>query len=48
LMWSSDYPHNASTWPESQKTLDYLFEGVPAKERQLMTADNAARMYGLG
>lgn len=46
LMWSSDYPHNASTWPNSQATLDYLFEGVEESERQLMVAGNAERMYG--
>jgi predicted TIM-barrel fold metal-dependent hydrolase len=45
LMWSSDYPHNASTWPKSQEVLDYLFKGVPRAERQLMVAGNAARTY---
>jgi predicted TIM-barrel fold metal-dependent hydrolase len=46
LMWSSDYPHNASTWPHSQQVLEYLFKGVSPTERQQMVAGNAARLYG--
>ncbi len=48
LMWSSDYPHNASTWPNSQETLAYLFDGVPEDERLRMVAGNAERIYGWG
>ena len=48
LMWSSDYPHNANTWPKSAETLDYLFEGVAEDERQMIVAGNAERIYGLG
>lgn len=46
LMWSSDYPHNASTWPRSREVQEYLFQGVPAAERQMMVAGNAERVYG--
>jgi predicted TIM-barrel fold metal-dependent hydrolase len=48
LMWSSDYPHNDSTWPNSQATLDYVFAGVPDTDRSLIAAGNAERLYGLG
>jgi uncharacterized glyoxalase superfamily protein PhnB/predicted TIM-barrel fold metal-dependent hydrolase len=48
LMWSSDYPHQNSTWPNSAATLDYVFAGVPEDERRLMAAGNAERLYGLG
>ena len=48
LMWSSDYPHNDSTFPNSAKTLEYLFKGVPDDERQMIVAGNAERIYGLG
>ena len=46
LMWSSDYPHNDSTWPESGTLVQTLFENVDQKERELMTSTNARRMYG--
>jgi hypothetical protein len=29
-MWSSDYPHSDSTWPNSLKVIEEQFEGVPA------------------
>ena len=46
LMWSSDYPHLASTWPQSSQVLDYVFEGVPEIEREMMTSTNAELLYG--
>ena len=46
LMWSSDYPHNDSTWPSSQATIDHITEGVPADERHQIVAGNAAALYG--
>jgi predicted TIM-barrel fold metal-dependent hydrolase len=46
LMWSSDFPHGDSTWPDSQQVIAEQFEGVPEAERRLILHDNAARMYG--
>jgi predicted TIM-barrel fold metal-dependent hydrolase len=46
LMWSSDYPHTASTYPKSREVLDYLLEGVPVDERRQIAAGNAAALYG--
>ncbi len=46
LMWSSDYPHDRSTWPNSRDLLDGLFQGVPEDERRLLARDNARRLYG--
>ena len=46
-MWSSDYPHSDSTWPNSLKSLDEQFEGVPAEDRYKMVAGNAVRLYKL-
>ncbi len=45
LLWSSDYPHDRSTWPRSRELLDELFEGVPKEERRMMAGDNARRLY---
>ncbi len=48
IMWSNDYPHNGSTWPNSRDLLDGIFQGIPPAERHLISAGNAQRMYGLG
>lgn len=47
IMWSSDYPHPDTTWPNSQAAIDRQFVGVPDDERFKMTYGNAARLYGL-
>lgn len=47
MMWSSDHPHGGSDWPESWKTIDDHFDGVPEDEKQLILAGNAKRFYGL-
>jgi predicted TIM-barrel fold metal-dependent hydrolase len=47
IMWSTDFPHPASTWPNSSKVVEELFVDVPAAERQLIVCGNAARVYGL-
>lgn len=46
MLWSSDYPHQDSTWPNSQKMVQYLCGDIPAAERQKIVAGNAANLYG--
>jgi len=46
LMWASDYPHTDTTWPESKKTIDDAFTGIPAADKHKMVCENAARLYG--
>ena len=46
MMWSSDYPHGGSDWPESRAAIDGYFRGVPDDERHLILAGNALRIYG--
>ncbi|MQF68840.1 amidohydrolase [SAR202 cluster bacterium AD-804-J14_MRT_500m] len=46
LMWASDYPHAEATFPESQRILSEILEGVPQKERDQIVGGNCARMYG--
>lgn len=46
LLWSTDYPHNGSTWPESRNVIDRLMQGVPDKERHRILAGNVADLYG--
>jgi len=47
IMWSTDLPHPATTWPNSREIVERQFAGIPADERELITAGNAARIYGL-
>lgn len=48
IMWSTDYPHSNSDWPNSQRTLAYELRNVPAHEKQMIIRDNAASLYKLG
>ena len=47
LMWSTDYPHQASTFPNSRKFVDEKFAKVPENDRVKIVHDNAARLYGI-
>jgi predicted TIM-barrel fold metal-dependent hydrolase len=47
-MWSSDYPHSDSTWPNLMKIIEEQFEGVPTADKYKMIAGNAVRLYKLG
>jgi predicted TIM-barrel fold metal-dependent hydrolase len=47
IMWSSDFPHPVTSWPNSRKIVDEQLEGVPADERELIVAGNAARVWNL-
>lgn len=46
MMWSSDFPHGGSDWPESQRSIDKYFAGVDADERQAIVCGNALKTYG--
>ncbi len=45
IMWSSDYPHSETTYPESQAVIARLFEGVPEKDRNLILGGRAKTFY---
>ena len=47
IMWSTDFPHPATTWPNSVSIVEAQFEGVPAHERELIVSGNARRLYNL-
>jgi predicted TIM-barrel fold metal-dependent hydrolase len=47
IMWSSDYPHTAATWPRSREFIDETFSGLPEDSRRKIVHDTAARLYGL-
>ncbi len=46
LMWSNDFPHADSTWPNSQQVIASIFQGVPERDKHRILAANAAELYG--
>ncbi len=47
IMWSSDYPHTVSTWPNSRAVLKRDFKNVPENEKRMIVRENVARLYHL-
>jgi predicted TIM-barrel fold metal-dependent hydrolase len=47
VMFGSDYPHPASTWPDSQKVIAACMQNVTAEVRQKIFRDNARALFGL-
>lgn len=47
LMWSSDYPHGESTFPDSRGFVARTFAEVPADETRRIVCENARRLYRL-
>ena len=48
IMWSSDYPHSETTWPNSWKMIEEHFVGVPEDEKQRIICGNVVDLYQLG
>ncbi len=47
LLWSTDFPHPVTSWPNSRQVVRDQFEGMPAEERDLMVCANAERVWNL-
>lgn len=47
LMWSSDYPHGGSDYPQSWRTIEGDFYGLPAATKHAVLAGNAMKVFGL-
>ena len=47
IMWSTDYPHAGSDWPNSRVQIESLFRGVPQDEVKRFLHSNAKRLYQL-
>ena len=47
MMWSSDYPHTVSTWPQSQEVIARDFAGVPEDEKWEIVRENVIGLYHL-
>jgi predicted TIM-barrel fold metal-dependent hydrolase len=47
IMWSTDFPHDPSDWPNTKATIERNFAGVQEDEKHLMLAGNAIRFFKL-
>jgi len=47
ILWSSDYPHSETTWPDSKKLTDDWFTEIAPDERRKILYENTARLYGI-
>jgi predicted TIM-barrel fold metal-dependent hydrolase len=48
LMWSSDFPHVGSDWPDSWRGINANYAEVPRAERDRILAGNAQELYHFG
>ncbi|HUR70683.1 MAG TPA: amidohydrolase family protein [Candidatus Limnocylindrales bacterium] len=46
-MWSNDYPHGNSTWPESKKYIDRDLGHLPEDIRKKLVYTNVKQLYGI-
>jgi predicted TIM-barrel fold metal-dependent hydrolase len=47
-MWSNDYPHGNSTWPESRKYIDRDLGHLRPAVRKKLVCTNVAKLYDMG
>ena len=47
IMWSSDYPHTASTWPHSRDIIARDFKTAPEAEKWKIVRENVIELYDL-
>jgi uncharacterized protein len=49
LYWSTDFPHPATCWPNSQKQVKSQFAeaGIPDADRKKIICDNGLKLFGL-
>jgi predicted TIM-barrel fold metal-dependent hydrolase len=47
MLWSTDFPHPVTSWPNSRAIVEQQFAGVPDDERELILCGNATRIWNL-
>ena len=47
LMWSTDFPHPVTSWPNSRQIVEDQFVSIPADEREAILSGNAIRTWNL-
>jgi predicted TIM-barrel fold metal-dependent hydrolase len=47
IMWTSDYPHAGSDWPNARERIGSQLAGFPEEEKRKILSANAARWFGI-
>jgi predicted TIM-barrel fold metal-dependent hydrolase len=47
LMWASDYPHSASTFPRSREVVERDTASIPAEDRRKLVHDNVLNVFNI-
>ena len=47
IMWSSDYPHSETTFPNSRQVIARDFKGIPEGDTRDITCNRAKKLYGV-
>jgi predicted TIM-barrel fold metal-dependent hydrolase len=47
ILWSTDFPHPVTSWPNSKQIVADQFEGIPDDEREMILSGNALRVWNL-
>ena len=48
IMWSSDYPHSETTFPNSAEVIARDFVGVPEDEKRMIICERARKLFRVG
>jgi predicted TIM-barrel fold metal-dependent hydrolase len=48
IMWSTDYPHSETTFPDSAQWIERIFAGVPEADKHMILAERARRFFRIG
>lgn len=48
IMWSSDYPHSETSFPNSRAVITRDFVGVPDADVAEIVGERARRLYAVG
>ncbi len=46
-MWSNDYPHPNSTWPDSLKVIERDLGHLPAEAKAKLVRENVVKLYNM-
>jgi hypothetical protein len=46
-MWSNDFPHGNTTWPNSRKVIERDLGHLPEEMRAKLLCTNVAGLYGM-
>jgi predicted TIM-barrel fold metal-dependent hydrolase len=47
VMWASDYPHPAGTWPNSQAVIERQTKHLSPETKRKILSENARKLYGM-